>query len=108
MNLNPKLTYVSRLELIYHLHKIREDPFNYPFSKEFCLSTLHKSHLDLAVGANSATAAIIASGLVAIAIPNSSKYVEYAGMIALLAATLLLLRDLLQRGFFADFPSHKI
>jgi MFS superfamily sulfate permease-like transporter len=108
MNVNPKLTYISRLERIYHLHKILEDPFNYPFSKEFCLSTLHKSPLDLVVGANSATAAIIECGLVAIAIPYSPKYVKYAGMIALLAATLLLLRDLLQLGFFADFPSHKI
>jgi MFS superfamily sulfate permease-like transporter len=45
----------------------------------------------LVVGADSATAAIIASGLVAIAIPESSKYVAYASMIALLAAILLLL-----------------
>src|SRR5208337_3417970 len=60
----------------------------------------------LAVGADSATAAIIASGLVAIAIPESLKYVAYAGMIALLAATLLLLGGLLKLGFLADFLSH--
>ena len=43
----------------------------------------------LGVGADSATAAILASGLAAIAIPESAKYVAYSSMIALLAATLL-------------------
>jgi sulfate permease, SulP family len=62
----------------------------------------------LAVGADSATAAIIASGLVAIAIPESLKYVAYAGMIALLAGTLLFLGGLLKLGFLADFLSHTI
>ena len=62
----------------------------------------------LAVGADSATAAIVASGLVAIAVPESLKYVAYAGMIALLAATLLLLGGLLKLGFLADFLSHTI
>lgn len=62
----------------------------------------------LAVGADSATAAIVASGLVAIAVPESLKYVAYAGMIAMLAATLLLLGGLLKLGFLADFLSHTI
>jgi SulP family sulfate permease len=62
----------------------------------------------LVVGADSATAAIIASGLVAIAIPESSKYVAYASMIALLAAILLLLAGILQLGFLADFLSHTV
>jgi MFS superfamily sulfate permease-like transporter len=133
----------------------REVP-SIPFSKEFCLSTLHKSPLEitaritsasfaipdvmkytkivgmplvtvihtillpsvdftifglsrhLAVGADSTTSAIIVSELVAIAIPDSSKYVKYAGMIALLAATLLLLKGLLHLYFFVDFLSHTI
>jgi MFS superfamily sulfate permease-like transporter len=38
----------------------------------------------LTVGTDSATSEILASGLVAIVIPESSKYVVYAGMIALL------------------------
>jgi MFS superfamily sulfate permease-like transporter len=38
----------------------------------------------LTIGTDSATAEILASGLVALAIPESSKYVAYAGMIALL------------------------
>jgi SulP family sulfate permease len=62
----------------------------------------------LAVGADSATAAIIASGLVIIAIPESPQYVAYAGMIALLAAILLLLGGLLRLGFLADFLSHTV
>src|SRR5271157_944657 len=62
----------------------------------------------LAVGADSATAAIIASVLVTIATPESPKYVAYAGMIALLAAAFLLLGGLLQLGFIADFLSHTI
>ena len=70
--------------------------------------TIFGSSRHLAVGADSTTSAIIASELVAIAIPDSSKYVKYAGMIALLAATLLLLKGLLQLCFFADFPSHTI
>lgn len=70
--------------------------------------TIFGSSLHLVVGVDSATKAIIASVLVAIAIPESSKYVEYAGMITVLAETLLLLRGLLQLNFFADFPSHTI
>jgi MFS superfamily sulfate permease-like transporter len=62
----------------------------------------------LAVGADSATSAIIASGLIAIAIPESQQYIAYASMIALLAAILLLLAGLLQLGFLADFLSHTI
>ena len=70
--------------------------------------TIFGSSLHLVVGVDSATEAIIASVLVAIAIPESSKYVEYTGMITVLAATLLLLRGLLQLDFLADFPSHTI
>lgn len=62
----------------------------------------------LAVGADSATAAIIASGLVTIAVPESSQYIAYASMIALLAAVLLLISGLLQLGFLADFLSHTV
>ena len=62
----------------------------------------------LVVGADSATAAIIASGLATIAVPESPQYVAYASMIALLAAILLLLGGLLQLGFLADFLSHTV
>jgi len=62
----------------------------------------------LVVGADSATAAIIASGLATIAVPESPQYVAYASMIALLASILLLLGGLLQLGFLADFLSHTV
>jgi sulfate permease, SulP family len=60
----------------------------------------------LVVGADSATAAIIASGLASMAIPSSSEYVAYASMIALISAILLLLAGFLKLGFLADFLSH--
>ncbi len=62
----------------------------------------------LAVGADSATAAIMASGLMTIAAPKSPQYVAYASMIALLVAIFLLLAGLLQLGFLADFLSHTV
>src|ERR1035437_5192727 len=62
----------------------------------------------LAIGADSATAAIMASGLMAIALPESPQYVSYAGLIALLAATLLFFAGIFQLGFIADFLSHTI
>jgi sulfate permease, SulP family len=60
----------------------------------------------LVVGADSATAAIIASGLATMAVPSSSEYVAYASMIALIAAILLLLAGFFKLGFLADFLSH--
>ncbi|AKB75411.1 Sulfate permease [Methanosarcina lacustris Z-7289] len=62
----------------------------------------------LVVGADSATAAIIASGLGTMALPESPQYIAYASMIALLAAILLLLAGILQLGFLADFLSHTV
>ena len=62
----------------------------------------------LVVGADSATAAILASGLVMMVMPESPQYVAYAGMIALLAAVFLLLSALLKLGFIADFLSRTV
>ena len=62
----------------------------------------------LVVGADSATAVIIASGLAAMAAPRSPQYVAFAGMIALLAAVLLLLAGLLKLGFVSDFLSRAV
>jgi hypothetical protein len=56
--------------------------------------------LHFAVGVDSATTTIIASGLVAIAIPESPKYAEYAGIITMLAATSPLSRCRLQLYFY--------
>lgn len=62
----------------------------------------------LVVGADSATAAIIASGLTTIAVPGSPQYVAYASAIALLVAILLFLGGLFQLGFLADFLSYTV
>jgi len=62
----------------------------------------------LVVGADSATAAIIASGLTTIAVPASSQYVAYASAIALIVAILLFLGGLFQLGFLADFLSYTV
>ncbi|MGA2934974.1 MAG: SulP family inorganic anion transporter [Methanomicrobiales archaeon] len=66
------------------------------------------SSRQLVVGADSATAAIIASGLAAMAVSRSPQYVAYAGMIALLAAVFLLLAGLLKLGFVSDFLSRAV
>jgi len=62
----------------------------------------------LVVGADSATAAIIASGLTTLAVPASSQYVAYASAIALIVAILLFLGGLFQLGFLADFLSYTV
>ncbi len=62
----------------------------------------------LVVGADSATAAIIAASLIAMAAPKSPEYVGYAAMIALLAAVLLIAASLFKIGFVADFLSRTV
>ena len=56
----------------------------YPILLLVVAFALFGSSRHLTDGTDSATAEILASGLVAIAIPESSKYIAYAGMIALL------------------------
>ncbi|HTV64576.1 MAG TPA: SulP family inorganic anion transporter [Bryocella sp.] len=62
----------------------------------------------LVVAADSATAAIIFSGLSGMAPVASPRYVELAGLVALLTALLLLLARLLKLGFLADFLSRTV
>ena len=62
----------------------------------------------LVVGADSATAAIMASGLAGLAATSSPEYVAYAGVLALMAAVLLILARLVRLGFLADFLSHTV
>lgn len=62
----------------------------------------------LVVAADSATAAILFSGLSALAPVASPRYVELASMVALLTAVLLLLARLLKLGFLADFLSRTV
>jgi high affinity sulfate transporter 1 len=62
----------------------------------------------LVVGGDSATAAILAAGLAGMAAVQSDEYVALAGMVALLAALLLLIARLVGLGFLADFMSRTV
>ncbi len=70
------------------------------------LFALLGSSRHLVVGADSATAAIMAAGLGGLAAVASPEYVAYAGMLALMAAALLILARIIRLGFLADFLSH--
>ena len=59
----------------------------------------------LVVGADSATAAILAAGIAGMAAKASPHYVALAGMLAILAGALLLLARIARLGFLADFLS---
>ncbi len=62
----------------------------------------------LVVGADSATAAVLASGLIGIAAIGSSEYLAYASLLALMAAALLIVARLVKLGFLADFLSRTV
>jgi MFS superfamily sulfate permease-like transporter len=60
------------------------------------------------VGADSATAAIMAAGLVGIAAVGSPEYVPYAGVLALMTGAILIAARLVRLGFLADFLSKTV
>jgi MFS superfamily sulfate permease-like transporter len=62
----------------------------------------------LVVGADSATAAVMAAALASLAVAGSSQYVALAGLLALMAAALLLIARLIGLGFLADFLSRTV
>ncbi|GEB36914.1 SulP family inorganic anion transporter [Gluconacetobacter liquefaciens] len=62
----------------------------------------------LVVAADSATAAIIASGLAGMAVAGSPAYVALVGVVAWLAAAFLLGARLFRLGFLADFFSRTV
>ena len=72
------------------------------------LFALFGSSRHLVVGADSATAAILAAGLVGLAASGSAEYVALCGLLALMAAGLLLLARLIRLGFLADFLSRTV
>jgi sulfate permease, SulP family len=59
----------------------------------------------LVVGADSATAAILAGALSGLAVAGSARYVRLAGLAALLAGLMLLVARLARLGFLANFLS---
>jgi SulP family sulfate permease len=62
----------------------------------------------LVVAADSATAAIFASGVSGMATPAQPRHVALAAIVALLTAGLLLLARLLRLGFISDFLSRTV
>lgn len=62
----------------------------------------------LVVAADSATAAILATGLAGLATPNTAQYLALASLVALLTAGFLLLARLLRLGFLSDFLSRTV
>jgi high affinity sulfate transporter 1 len=72
------------------------------------LFALFGSSRHLVVGADSATAAILAASLVGIASAGSEQYLALAGVLALMAAVFLILARVLRLGFLADFLSRTV
>jgi high affinity sulfate transporter 1 len=62
----------------------------------------------LVVGADSATAAILAAGLVGVAAVGSDEYVALAAVLAFMAAGFLILARIIGLGFMADFLSRTV
>ncbi len=72
------------------------------------LFALFGSSRHLVVGADSATAAILAAGLIGVAATGSDEYVALAGVLAFMAAGFLILARLIGLGFLADFLSRTV
>ncbi|MFZ5452608.1 MAG: SulP family inorganic anion transporter [Thermodesulfobacteriota bacterium] len=62
----------------------------------------------LVVGADSATAAVLAAGLGGMATAGSPEYMALCGLLALMAAGLLILARIIGLGFLADFLSRTV
>ncbi|MBJ6726810.1 SulP family inorganic anion transporter [Geomesophilobacter sediminis] len=62
----------------------------------------------LVVGADSATAAILAGSLTGMATPGSTEWLALSGTLALLTAAFLFLASLARLGFLADFLSRTV
>lgn len=62
----------------------------------------------LVVGADSATAAVMAAGLVGLAATGSTQYVALASLLALMAAAFLIIARIVKLGFLADFLSRTV
>ena len=72
------------------------------------LFAIFGSSRHLVVGADSATAAIMAAGLIGLASVGSDQYVALAAVMALLVAVFLILARIVGLGFLADFLSSTV
>lgn len=62
----------------------------------------------LVVGADSATAAILAAGLIGVANTGTDEYLALAGILALMAAAFIFLARIIGLAFLADFLSRSV
>ncbi len=92
-------TKIAGMPVITGLYTILIPSFLYAI---FC-SSRH-----LVVGADSATAAILAAGMVGLAAVGSDQYVALAAVLAFMAAGFLILARILGLGFLADFLSRTV
>ena len=92
-------TKIAGMPVITGLYTILIPSFLYAI---FC-SSRH-----LVVGADSATAAILAAGMVGLAAVGSDQYVALAAVLAFMAAGFLVLARILGLGFLADFLSRTV
>ncbi len=72
------------------------------------LYALFGSSRHLVVGADSATAAMFASGLTGLAVSGSAEYVALAGILAFMAAAFLIIARVVGLGLLADFLSRTV
>src|SRR3974390_2266369 len=72
------------------------------------LFALLGSSRHLVVGADSATAAIMAAGLAGLAAQDTPQYVALAGALAIIAAIFLILARLVWLGFLANFLAKSV
>jgi SulP family sulfate permease len=72
------------------------------------LFAIFGSSRHLVVGADSATAAILAAGLIGLAPAGSDEYVALAATLAIMAAGFVLLARVIGLGFMADFLSRTV
>ncbi|RII25418.1 MAG: sodium-independent anion transporter [Geobacter sp.] len=72
------------------------------------LYALFGSSRHLVVGADSATAAILASGVASMAAPGSDEWLALSGVLALMAACFLFLARIARLGFLSDFLSRTV
>jgi high affinity sulfate transporter 1 len=72
------------------------------------LYALFGSSRHLVVGADSATAAILASSVAGLAAPRSGEWLALAGLLALMAAGFLFLARIARLGFLSDFLSRTV
>jgi high affinity sulfate transporter 1 len=72
------------------------------------LYAIFGSSRHLVVGADSATAAILASSIASMATPKTDEWLALAGILALMAAVFLLLARIAKLGFLSDFLSRTV